>query len=117
MQCDICHKSYANIYILKSHIKAIHEKSSQYKCLYPGCDKEFKSLYRLYVHDLSHEGIKPFKCNICFRSFSEKGTLKTHKKKLIWIILYLLVIYAILNVLKVAIYAFIIKKCIISKSN
>ena len=77
--CDICNKSYANIYILKTHIKAIHEKVINYKCMY-GCDKEFKSQYRLYVHHLSHEGIKPFKCNICFRDFFEKGTLKTHKK-------------------------------------
>ena len=76
--CDICNKSYANIYILKTHIKAIHEKVINYKCMY-GCDKEFKSQYRLYVHHLSHEGIKPFKCNICFRDFFEKGTLKTHK--------------------------------------
>ena len=53
----------------------------QFKCLHPGCNKEFKSLYRLYVHDLSHEGIKPYKCNICYRTFSEKGILKAHKKE------------------------------------
>ena len=64
---------------MKTHIKAVHEKVTNYKCLL-GCDKEFKSQYRLYVHHLSHEGIKPFKCNICFREFFEKGTLKTHKK-------------------------------------
>ena len=45
-----------------------------------GCDKEIKSQYRLYVHNLYHEGIKAFKCNICFKDFFEKGTLKNHKK-------------------------------------
>ena len=64
---------------MKTHIKAVHEKVTNYKCLL-GCDKEFKSQYRLYVHHLSHEGIKPFKCNICFREFFEKGTLKIHEK-------------------------------------
>jgi len=45
-----------------------------------GCDKEFKSKYRLFIHHLSHERIKPFKCNICFREFFEKEELKIHKK-------------------------------------
>ena len=64
---------------MKTHIKTVHEKVTNYKCLL-GCDKEFKNKYRLYVHYLSHERIKPFKCNICFREIFEKETLKTHKK-------------------------------------
>ena len=64
---------------MKTHIKTIHEKATHYKCLL-GCDKEFKSQYRLYVHHLYHEGIKAFKCNIYFRDSLEKETLKTHKK-------------------------------------
>ena len=64
---------------MKTHIKVIHQKVNNYKCLF-GCDKEFESQYRLFVHHLSHKGVKTFKCNICFREFFEKRTLITHKK-------------------------------------
>ena len=64
---------------MKTHLKVVHEKVHNYKCLL-GCDKEFKSQYRLFIHHLSHKGIKTFKCNICFREFFEKRTLITHKK-------------------------------------
>ena len=64
---------------MKTHIKVVHEKVSIYKCLL-GCDKEFESQYQLFVHHLSHEETKPFKCNICLRRFFEKEELKTHKK-------------------------------------
>ena len=75
--CDICNKSYANKYVL--NIKTIHEKAIHYKYLL-GCDKEFKSQYRLFVHHLYHEGIKAFKYNICFKDFFDIGTLKNQKK-------------------------------------
>ena len=32
----------------------------------------------MYVHELSHKGIKPHTCEICKKSFAEKGTLKVH---------------------------------------
>ena len=32
----------------------------------------------MYVHELAHKGIKPFKCTICGKTFAEKGTLKVH---------------------------------------
>ena len=64
---------------MKTHLKVVHEKVSNYKCLL-GCDKEFKSQYRLFVHHLSHKGIKPFKSNISSKEFFEKETLKTPKK-------------------------------------
>ena len=77
-KCTICGKSFVNTTILNKHINAIHKNISQYQCLYPECGKSFRTGYRLYVHELSHKGIKPFSCSICKKSFAEKGTLKVH---------------------------------------
>ena len=64
--------------VLKKHINGVHKNIAQFKCKYPECEKSFTTGYRLYVHELSHKGIKPFKCNICNKKFAEKGTLKVH---------------------------------------
>ena len=64
-KCTICGKSFVNTIVLNKHINAIHKNISPYQCLYPECGKSFRTGYRLYVHELSHKGIKPFSCSIC----------------------------------------------------
>lgn len=63
---------------MKKHIDAVHKNIAKYICQYPNCNKRFRTGYRLYVHDLSHKGIKPFQCTFCQKRFTEKGTLKVH---------------------------------------
>ena len=65
---------------MKTHIKTVHEKEDHKKYSH-GYSKEFSRPYRLYFYHLPNEGIKQFKCNICFRDFFEKKTLKTHMKE------------------------------------
>ena len=79
VQCNICYKTYANIYLLKSHIKTVHGRNSQYKCLIPWCEKEFKSFYRLYEHDLTHQGLKQNN-NFNFFYSKVKGILNPEEK-------------------------------------
>ena len=40
--------------MLKKHINAIHNNVFNFKCKLEGCDKAFRTGYRLYVHELAH---------------------------------------------------------------
>lgn len=35
----------------------------------------------MLVHERSHSGLKPFKCNMCLESFSAVTSLKTHERR------------------------------------
>ena len=76
VQCDQCDKQFVNKAVLKKHINAIHKNIYLFKCPHQNCQRTFRTGYRLYVHELFHKGIKPFKCSFCGKGFAEKGTLK-----------------------------------------
>ena len=62
---------------MKIHTVAVHEGKKPFKCII--CEKYFSNKGTLNNHVASvHEGIKPFKCDICETRFATKGTLKRH---------------------------------------
>ena len=58
-------------------IKSVHEKLKPYKCNL--CGKDFSQTSSLKQHVKSvHDKLKPYKCNKCGKSFSQLGNLKKH---------------------------------------
>jgi len=47
---------------------------------YDNCHKEFTKTWSFLYHARMHEGEKPFKCQVCDRSFSQKSNLTKHMK-------------------------------------
>lgn len=50
-----------------------------YVCKYENCDKRFTKTWNLLDHVRMHEGIRPFQCPHCPKSFTQKGNLKKHQ--------------------------------------
>ncbi|XP_044731532.1 zinc finger E-box-binding homeobox 1-like [Chrysoperla carnea] len=76
--CQVCRKSFANVYRLQRH-KLSHEENvslRKFKCTQ--CEKAFKFKHHLKEHVRIHSGEKPFECNHCGRRFSHSGSYSSH---------------------------------------
>ena len=49
-----------------------------YLCKYSDCGKSFSKVWNLIDHVRMHEGIKPYECRLCNKTFTQKGNLKKH---------------------------------------
>ena len=84
--CNVCSKSFANKYILKSHIQA-HSEEKKTTQLLPCnvCGKSFSNKYILKYHKKSHDADAKEKmtvlCNICSKLVSRE-VLKNHMKNM-----------------------------------
>lgn len=76
--CEDCGKQFSTKGNLKCHQLSIHQGVRPFNCPHEGCNHSYANQSRLTVHLRTHEGIKPYVCQICQKSFNEKGNLKTH---------------------------------------
>ena len=78
--CEKCNKLFSTFGNLKIHINSIHYNNRPFKCTFPNCTKKYVCETKLIIHERTHTGFKPFICQICQKSFNEKGNLKEHIK-------------------------------------
>ena len=58
----------------------VKEQERQFQCPFPDCGKKFKQKVHQKKHTATHSDEKPFKCNICVKSFRREDTLQRHMK-------------------------------------
>ena len=109
--CDICKKTFQHEEYLNSHIKYLHEKKysrnskcgkcnkvvsnlsnhvravhngKKFICSFCKSDpKSFISKMGLKAHINSfHKGLRPYSCEVCGDTFTQKAVLKTHFKRI-----------------------------------
>lgn len=78
-ECEICTKTFSNLYSLTEHRKYTH--SDKLNCVCSFCGQGFKRISGLNNHiKYKHSnGEKAFHCDECGEKFVEKSKLKNHK--------------------------------------
>ncbi|KAJ5373531.1 hypothetical protein N7517_005537 [Penicillium concentricum] len=63
------------------------QEKQDFKC--PHCAKDFKRLFNLKSHLLTHTADRPFSCDVCYKRFSRKSDCirhaKTHSGEKVWV--------------------------------
>lgn len=85
--CPICHRGFSFQRSMDRHIRAIHEDRRDYKCMFNGCEKAFRSRYDLNEHfNNIHAEFKKTRpveevtCDVCEKICSSRKVLYSHKK-------------------------------------
>ena len=79
-KCDKCSKKFAQALLLKLHFKRMHTiTKKKYKC--SDCSFATSTNQNLKLHhDAIHLGLRPYKCSICCKDFTQQTHLRTHMK-------------------------------------
>jgi len=49
-------------------------------CNFNNCEMMFQKSTSLIVHYWRHNNVRPFKCNLCNKGFTQSGTLSRHNR-------------------------------------
>ncbi|XP_028302426.1 zinc finger and BTB domain-containing protein 40 [Gouania willdenowi] len=75
--CQKCSLSFLTLEEHQKHIEEFHSKDF-HKC--PTCSKVFTSAALLEKHKMTHTGTKPFRCELCNKSYQQLSGLWYHNR-------------------------------------
>ncbi|CAG2164456.1 unnamed protein product, partial [Oppiella nova] len=80
-RCDECGASFSQNPTLVRH-RRVHDKSAQYRCHWPGCEKLFADTNGLAMHTNTHTGAQVYPCLWpgCDKTFVWRAALNYHTK-------------------------------------
>ncbi|XP_030561643.1 zinc finger protein 569 isoform X1 [Drosophila novamexicana] len=74
--CPYCQREFKRKTHLKDHVRLVHEGLRPYKCDF--CQRSFGLARTLRIHIMGHTKERPFVCKICEKSFRQKTELNLH---------------------------------------
>lgn len=88
LYCPQCQKTFPEERGYRTHMSKQHNvklsrgrnKVRRFECEHHGCDRAFYQRSDLRRHQRVHLGVKPFKCMVCFKEFTQRGSLYRHIK-------------------------------------
>lgn len=77
-ECTVCGKKFFEKLQLKNHINITHNKIKPFKCEH--CGKDFGRRTQFVTHQLVHTKENRYHCQVCGKGFKIKQTMQTHLK-------------------------------------
>ncbi|RWS31972.1 MDS1 and EVI1 complex locus protein EVI1-A-like protein, partial [Leptotrombidium deliense] len=76
--CDSCKKVFTDPSNLQRHIRSQHIGARSHAC--PECGKTFATSSGLKQHTHIHSSVKPFRCEVCLKAYTQFSNLCRHKR-------------------------------------
>ncbi|XP_076365433.1 MDS1 and EVI1 complex locus protein EVI1-A-like isoform X2 [Tachypleus tridentatus] len=76
--CENCNKVFTDPSNLQRHIRSQHIGARSHAC--PDCGKTFATSSGLKQHMHIHSSVKPFRCEVCLKAYTQFSNLCRHKR-------------------------------------
>uniref|UniRef100_T1KMW3 C2H2-type domain-containing protein n=1 Tax=Tetranychus urticae TaxID=32264 RepID=T1KMW3_TETUR len=76
--CESCKKGFTDPSNLQRHIRSQHIGARSHAC--PACGKTFATSSGLKQHTHIHSSFKPFRCEVCSKSYTQFSNLCRHRR-------------------------------------